>query len=392
MRNLAGLLLVLLVALVLTNMSSFKGLSIIQLDRLNELSVGTDPGGALGINGLNDGPTGSIEIGSNQGDEDRYMGTITNNFDFDIEFTLSIEIRVTELDYGSGEIPEWQNINVLLEKNGELEDSINFGNIELINVDPPISVVDQAEIVLGSGDNLDILLDSQSFINNAQDLEDFQAEALFSIDGGSTGAENITFNLSPVDDLRRQYFSWADDYEDPEPMTGFLYPDEALLPGPPDNGYTDNLDGSIEFLQYNPDSEDARINWYTAVNSTTDTVLHVMLDTPPSARTLEGTQTLKVLVRRTTNQTGSGAQNPKLQVRLYQGDDNLNIPIVPLEVVVEDPDWEVFSYTFEAGDLIDGLSGTNLKVWLYGETRGREAYRTTVEFGAIEWEYRYIEN
>ncbi|MFO7951671.1 MAG: hypothetical protein R6U91_02530 [Bacillota bacterium] len=376
MRNLAGLLLVLLVALMITSMPSFKGLSIIQLDRLSELSVGTDPGGALGIAGLDDGISGAIPISGNNpggGADDIYVGEITNNFDTEIHFDVAVEVEATIFEYSGNQVPEWVNISLFFEKDGETVEELGFENIGPGDLGQELTA---EGLLLSPGETLVVLFDGQSYINKAKDLESFQAEARFSITGGSAGAENLTFDLEPSGDLRQQYFSWTDDYVPPEP-TGVSYPVAELE-------YTDNLTGDIDYLKYDPDSDAANNNWYEANDSEANTVLHVELEAPDNG-TLVGTQTIKVLVRRTDiGNPGGQLSEPVLDIDLRQ--DGSYIASLVSEQEVTDPVGQVFTYYFEADELNE-LSGVNLEVWLQGETKKHGNIYNTVEYGAIEWGY-----
>lgn len=205
MRKTAGLVLIILTVLVLTNMPAFKGLSVIQLNRPSDLPVGEDPGGALGIVGLDQGLNGAIIISGNAASDDRYMGTITNNFDFPIQLNITLVIRAVITGRGN---PRWQNINIFFDKdsnNGVIRvATLNFTEVSLGSSEQQ-RMTDV--IVLNPGEALIVSLDRNSRLFQNNNINFFQADASFYIAGSSSGDENISFTIEPIDDLRKQYIT-----------------------------------------------------------------------------------------------------------------------------------------------------------------------------------------
>ena len=370
MRNLAGLLLVLLVALVLTNMSSFKGLSIIQLDRPNEVSVGTDPGGALGIEGLDDGESGAVSYHGEEELGGKKLGTITNNFIFPVQLYITVEVEFVEADYTGNQEPWWRDVAISI---GE-EEPLEFQDLEPEDSDE----LTTGPVDLDPGDKLDISIDDGSKIHlrGTTELEEFLGVARFSITGyEETGA--LLFEIEPASglDLRKQYFSWVDGDEvsDLLETTGERYPVTELE--------TINLEGEVGYLQqHDPDSADAAAEWYEAIDQFGDTTLHVLFENPPGE--LEGTQVLKVLVRRTNNH-----QNRIPELDIYLRKEEETISILLSGQAVDSSEGQVFTLYFEAEELNDQPE-INLEVWLHGNsTNTADQLDNTVEFGAIEWGY-----
>jgi hypothetical protein len=208
MSKLAGLLLVILTAIVLISMPSFKGLSVIQLNRTSDLPVGLDPGGAQGIIDLDQGLSGAIVIGGSAASDDRYIGTIANNFDFQVQLEVTVLISTVASVNGN---PWWRNINIFFDHEniyGERErvEALEFNDIRLSRLPAPQQLTTGA-IVLNSGEALVVSLDGNSSFSQAGNISDFEAQALFTITGNSTGDESITFTIEPKDDLRKQYFT-----------------------------------------------------------------------------------------------------------------------------------------------------------------------------------------
>lgn len=207
MRKTADLVLIILAALVLINMPAFKGLSIIQLNRPSDLPVGADPGGALGIIGLDQGLSGAIAIGSGAGSADRYIGTIANNFDFPVQ--LVTEVAITAVIIRSGGNPRWQNTSIFFDKVSINNVRVRVATLSYANfgVGTSTQVMTTGAIVLTPGETLVVSLDRNSRLHQRDNIGSFQAEAFFSIIGSRTGDENISFTIRPINNLRKQYFA-----------------------------------------------------------------------------------------------------------------------------------------------------------------------------------------
>ena len=148
-----------------------------------------------------------------------------------------------------------------------------------------------------------------------------------------------------------------------------LYPEEEI--------FSVNLEGEIEYLQHEPESDDAKDNWYESIYEGEDTDLTVALEEP--SEELEGTQTIGILVRRTDNSD----REPELSVELWQQDEEIDILLE--EEPIEDPIEEIHYLDFEADDLVDP-SGEGLELRFTGaDSGGPPGDRNTVEYGAVEW-------
>ena len=152
-----------------------------------------------------------------------------------------------------------------------------------------------------------------------------------------------------------------------------LYPVEELT--------TDNLEGDIEYLQHDPESDDAYDNWYEAVDNE-DTELEVAMDSPENE--LSGEQTLGFLLRRTDN----SGRTPDVTIELYQDGELIDTLAEGLDIT--DTEGEVHYFNFDAADLND-LSGEDITLELTGDrTGGHPGDRNTIEYGAIEWEVNTV--
>jgi len=208
MRKLSGLILVVLAVVVLVSMPSFKGLNMIQLNRANDLPVGPDPNGALGITGLDQGLNGAIPIGGSALLLNQYIGTITNNFAFPVQLDVTVTIRVTEFTYsGTGE-PRWRTINVYIDREevGGIRAAVLRYNDMWADDTPQQQQRTTAPIILNPGESLAVSLDRRSRLSRFNRVTSFRAEALFSIVGSRVGSGASSFIIEPAGDLRKQYF------------------------------------------------------------------------------------------------------------------------------------------------------------------------------------------
>jgi len=138
-----------------------------------------------------------------------------------------------------------------------------------------------------------------------------------------------------------------------------------------------NVQGDVEYLQYDPEDGAAYDNWYeqTAI---ADNELVVGLDVPSGE--LDGLQTIGVLVRRTDN----SGRVPELTVELHQ--DGALIDTLLTEQGINDATGVVHYLEFQAGDLVD-TSGSGLELHFSApRSGGPVAERNVVEYGAVEWQ------
>jgi len=381
MRNIIKIWPVILLVILLLNTPSIKGLTNVQLDR--SISFQLVPGGELTVIGIGGGVPGALEL-PHQAEN---FGTLINNYSFDIELDIVVEVEFLEAEF-DGNDPRWQQTRISVGN-----DRLNFGNISY-NASKTLAT---DWINLEPGDELEVKLDGKSdFRVPGGSLHYALGVARFYITGRIPGGEEL-FYIEPGGDLLQQYFFKGNqglansviNYElnnetdlaaeeqhvvtHPLLMNEMLYPLREL--------YVVNLVGIIDNLQSDPEDIEAFEYWYEAEEQTEDTVLYLLFDDPRAK--LSGTQTIKILARRTDN----GMSIPELDIDLYQ--DGNFITTLATREEIDSTGGTAFIYTFDAG-ILDDLSGTNLELWLYGNNSGGiSSQRSTVEFGAVSWLARY---
>ncbi len=146
---------------------------------------------------------------------------------------------------------------------------------------------------------------------------------------------------------------------------------------PVDEINSDNVWGSIEYLQHDPESDEAKNDWYESILEGENTELDILLDDPTTEPI--DTQTIGVLVRRTDNSDRA----PDLDIELWQDGNLIDELIEGLEV--EDPNAQIHYLEFNADDLIH-QSGEGLELHFSAERSGGAiGDRNAVEYGAVEW-------
>lgn len=149
-----------------------------------------------------------------------------------------------------------------------------------------------------------------------------------------------------------------------------LYPSEEIS--------KNNLEGTIEYLQYDPYTSGAYEEWYEVIDATDQgTELQIKLEEPNSE--LEGVQVIDFLVRRTDN---SDDRIPDVDIELIQDEEEITDLS---DEEINSPGGEVITLEFNTEELIDS-TGKDITIEIDGSrTGGSQEDRNTIEIGAVAW-------
>lgn len=430
MRNIIKIWPVILIALLLLNMPSIKGLTNVQLDRPIQFQIPEI--GELTVIGM-DG--GAIEL-PQQGQP---FGELINNSNFDLELYIKVEVEFLEARYNANHV-RWIPIRFNMAEGGRLD----CGNMKY--GDPSSSAGDF--FTLAHGEALNISLDQSSdFIPRGggpnPTLNYALGVARFYITGYDPDGNEI-FYLEPAGDYLTQYFYKGDPnaestvfnseaYEEidhtidlqeaiidasylsvrfgpnldldeltparePEDFEPLPDEDEVYentgMPDEENNSNPDagpflkplypaaeldkfNLIGEIEDLQYMPENIKAYEYWYEAVDHSMNTSIRIIITQPESK--LVGNQVIQILARRTDNSQNA----PELNIGLYQ--DGVLIAALAEQEEIYCLEGTVLTYSFDAS-ILEGFAGSSLEILMAGSDPGQqEPASNAVEFGAVVW-------